>query len=84
MVQNIYSLVGWNVVYISINFNYCSNIERKVMKESRDKVNNKRIFKNVLPSKHQSNKIVKRIQTIRRQFTGELSECVWPFWGIGA
>ena len=28
--------------------------------------------------------MVKHTQTIRRQFAGELFECVWPFWGIGA
>ena len=28
--------------------------------------------------------MIKLTQTIRRQFTDELFECVWPFCGIGA
>ena len=34
--------------------------------------------------KRQSHKMVKDIQTIRRQFAEELFECVWPFCDIGA
>ena len=36
------------------------------------------------PFKCQSPKMVKHIQTIRRQFADKLLECVWPFWGVGA
>ena len=36
------------------------------------------------PFKRQFNKMVKRTQTIRRQFADELFESVWPFYGIGA
>ena len=36
------------------------------------------------PFKHQSHKMVKHTQTIRRQFADELFECVWPFCDIGA
>ena len=34
--------------------------------------------------KRQSHKMVKHTQTIRRQFTDELFECVWPFCETGA
>ena len=34
--------------------------------------------------KRQSHKMVKHTQTIRRQFSDELFECVWPFCEIGA
>ena len=34
--------------------------------------------------KRQFHKMVKRTQTIRRQFADELFDCVWPFCGIGA
>ena len=34
--------------------------------------------------KHQSHKMAKRIQTVRRQFADELFECVCPFSEIGA
>ena len=34
--------------------------------------------------KHQSHKMVKHTQTIRRQFADELFVCVWPFCEIGA
>ena len=33
--------------------------------------------------KRQSHKMVKHIQTIRRQFNNELFEYVWPFCGVG-
>ena len=36
------------------------------------------------PFKRQINKVAKHTQTIRRQFSDELFECVWPFCGIGA
>ena len=36
------------------------------------------------PFKRQYHKMVKRTQTIRRQITDELFECVWPFCGVGA
>ena len=28
--------------------------------------------------------MAKHTQAIRRQFTDELFECIWPFYGIGA
>ena len=34
--------------------------------------------------KCQPGKMVKHIQTIRRQFADELFECFWPFCGVGA
>ena len=39
--------------------------------------------KKLQPFKRQSHKMVKHTQTIRRQFTDELFECVWPFCDIG-
>ena len=36
------------------------------------------------PFKRQSHNMVKHTQTIRRQFTDELFECVWTFCKIGA
>ena len=35
------------------------------------------------PFKHQPHKIVKHTQTIRRQITDKLFECVWSFCGVG-
>ena len=36
------------------------------------------------PFKHQTHKMVKYSETIRRQIAEELFECVWPFCGVGA
>ena len=36
------------------------------------------------PFKRQFHKMVRHIQTIRRQIADELFECVWPFHEIGA
>ena len=41
-------------------------------------------FKITLTLKHQSTKMVKHTETIRRQFADKLFECVWPFWETGA
>ena len=35
------------------------------------------------PFKRKPHKMVKHIQTIRRQIADELFECVWPFLGVG-
>ena len=38
----------------------------------------------IYPLKHQPHKMVKHTQTIRRKFTDELFDCVWPFCGVNA
>ena len=64
----------WDCCPIFKKFSYWENLLQFWMLLSKASVN---------PFKHQSHKMVKHTQTIRRQSADELFECVWPFCEIG-